>query len=296
MTKTVTVNAGPCDCCGDHPCTTCTIVVFVYNSNAVCDDDFELFLNGTVIANLPETDLRCEATDFRGSLVYPPSASSSLTAIKDAITAYISPGFPPIYHTYSASELEDLASCFNELRLHSTSNNECSNFGQFYVFRVCDTFTPLVTDTYSSVDFNPVDHTYSFANPCCDMPTCCDFIMPLHLSLYIFYHVGTDECGCNFDLPVALTYNDGLNAWVGSATSDFCDVPTNFSLACGVTCSGNCPTTFSLTISGDGFGDTFTSSSATCDPLAIAFDNMCLSGSVYCGGAAVCWDAGVLPA
>src|SRR4051812_10497043 len=71
--------AGEC-CCGGGdgggPCNRCSFVICLCNSNMVSDDDFYLYLNGELIAYLPEVDTACSAGGVcRGNVVAPTGAT-----------------------------------------------------------------------------------------------------------------------------------------------------------------------------------------------------------------------------
>ena len=149
MLKGVAIVGGYPRCCCKK------LIVAVYNSNGITDDDFELKLNGNVIvASMPETDTSCSISPglvpCRGHLVRP----SGITWEPDPGTGDGCDASPPTWSTYTANDLADWSVLTSTplFRLTSIVDNLCNNFGRFIVYcwnENTSTATEIYNSTYS---------------------------------------------------------------------------------------------------------------------------------------------------
>jgi hypothetical protein len=134
-------------------------VLLIYNSNAICDHDFDVFLNGTLIGNrdgCPPPGNVCKASIW--------SDDEIIDATWDGFPLGCS---PPEIETFDLDTSLFVAGT-NELRLVTTNTNSIDNFGIVQVVRLreksgggyeaCKTW---LDDVYNS-SFAPVTLTYEF--------------------------------------------------------------------------------------------------------------------------------------
>lgn len=166
----------PCGgCCGGCcTCQPCDYAVWVFNSNNCTDDDFSLSLNGLFITNIYETDKSCECPDptgNRGHLIF---NGSSVDDMPCPISNIIPVG--TVIYTITTSLLDGLTACQLSFTLESISNNNCLNYGEFHVYKLCDVDScqeyccPVIDSTYSGYS-GLCSQTYIATNPCCSSVT-----------------------------------------------------------------------------------------------------------------------------
>lgn len=149
--------SAPSGCC----CEPFYDAICIYNSNAICDHDFDVFLNSTFIGNR----LGCQTGNPPG--VGDANCVASIWSL-DQIVNSLWTGFPFFCGPITIETFDLDTSLFingtNELKLVTTNTNSIDNFGQLRIVRVQGTtlLTTFLSDTYTSSGFGAVTLTYNF--------------------------------------------------------------------------------------------------------------------------------------